>query len=153
MASSIAAVAITASSRAAGVQRLAPQPPLLPEAFAKASARQRSSVPTLMPILADSVATGQLCGGSNRATALSFVHTSHVSRPSTLRFRSYPGGNFSDTGGMQPAPLMSVTNWCASPREYAGLYQRPMVIRSKSCTSFTLICSVSLYYGADRADQ
>ena len=47
-------------------------PPAVTWAIAKVSARHRSSVPALMPILADSVhPTGQLCGGSDRVTALS----------------------------------------------------------------------------------
>ena len=59
-----------ASNRALAVQRLGTLP-LLSAALAMASARHRSSVPAPMPILAESASTGQLCGGSSRATALS----------------------------------------------------------------------------------
>ena len=101
VAASIAAVAINASNRAAAVQRLGP-PPVASAALPSASARHRSSVPVLMPILADNVSIGQLCGGSKRATTLSLNFCPYRAmfvfhRP--LKSRSYPGDNFFDTGG------------------------------------------------------
>jgi hypothetical protein len=64
-ASSIAAVVITASSRAAGVQRwlLASSP-----GAANAWARHRSSVPTLTPTSRETTSMAALSGGSSRAT-------------------------------------------------------------------------------------
>jgi hypothetical protein len=97
-ASSIAAVTITASSRAAAVQRwLPPTAPLT-----SASPRQRSSVATLIPTSRDTRSTDELSGGNSRATirslyACPYRATFVFQRPQ--RFRSYPDGNFSDTGG------------------------------------------------------
>ncbi len=54
------AVAITASSRAAAVQRGLPAPGLSPEAVAIASARHRSSVVTLRPTARDTAYLGTL---------------------------------------------------------------------------------------------
>jgi hypothetical protein len=98
-ASSIAAVTITASSRAAAVQRwLPPTAPLT-----SASPRQRSSVATLIPTSRDTRSTDELSGGNSRATirslyACPYRATFVFQRPQ--RFRSYPDGNFSDTGGL-----------------------------------------------------
>jgi hypothetical protein len=63
----IAAVAITASSRAAAVQCRTSSP----EGLARHSARQRSSVVTLIPTICDTASTGELSGGNNRATTRS----------------------------------------------------------------------------------
>jgi hypothetical protein len=63
----IAAVAITASSRATGVQCRASSP----EGLARISPRQRSSVPTLIPTVCETASTGELSGGNNRATTRS----------------------------------------------------------------------------------
>ena len=63
-ASSIAAVVITASSRAVGVQRwLLASPP----GAARACARQRSSVATLTPTSRETTSMAALSGGSSRA--------------------------------------------------------------------------------------
>ena len=61
----MAAVAITASSRAAGVQRwlLVSSP-----GAARAWARQRSNVPTLTPTSRETRSMAALSGGSSRAT-------------------------------------------------------------------------------------
>src|SRR6476620_4782222 len=64
VASSIAAVVITASSRAAGVQRGLPAP----DPCAKASARHRSNVAMLTPTSRDTCSTAELSGGNSRAT-------------------------------------------------------------------------------------
>ena len=64
-ASFMAAVVITASSRAPAVQAR-------PRAgLDYASSRQRSSVPTPIPTSRDTTSSAALSGGSNRATALS----------------------------------------------------------------------------------
>src|ERR1700733_14925741 len=103
VASSIAAVAITACSRAAAVHRCWPAPPeRSPVPLAKPSARQRSSVATLMPTSRDNTSIAALSGGNSRATNRSLYRcpyraTSVFLRPQ--RFRSYPGGNSCDTGG------------------------------------------------------
>ena len=67
VASSIAAVAMTACSRAAAVQRWLPPPGPL----ARASARQRSNVAVLTPTSRETTSTAELSGGSSRATILS----------------------------------------------------------------------------------
>src|SRR3954462_13520025 len=98
VASSMAAVAITACSRAAAVQRWLPQPGPL----AKASARQRSNVATLTPTSHETISTDELSGGSSRATILSLYacpYRATACYPRPQRFRSYPRGNCSDTGG------------------------------------------------------
>src|SRR5271165_2895285 len=64
VASSMVAVTITACSRAAGVQRGLP----VPDALAKASARQRSNVVTLIPTSRDTGSTAELSGGNSLAT-------------------------------------------------------------------------------------
>jgi hypothetical protein len=69
--SSIAAVTITACSRAAAVQRGLPAP----EPLAKASARQRSNVATLIPTSRATCSTDELSGGYNLATIRS-LHAS-----------------------------------------------------------------------------
>src|SRR5262249_16257004 len=99
-ASSIADVAITACSRAAGVQRCAP--PLDP--LARASARHRSSVATLTPTSRDTSSTEELSGASNPATIRS-LYAAPYGAPFSLpcpTCRSYPGGNYCDTGGFPP---------------------------------------------------
>src|SRR4051812_27423671 len=103
VASSIAAVAITACSRAAAVQRWLPPPGPL----AKASARQRSNVATLTPTSHETISTDELSGGSSRATILSLYacpYRATACYPRPRRFRSYPRGNCSDTGGPRPQP-------------------------------------------------
>jgi hypothetical protein len=77
VASSIAAVAITASSRAVAVQRLA-APRLLPDALTSVYARQRSSVPALMPIFADSRATLQWQQTRHHIVLKTSDHTDHA---------------------------------------------------------------------------
>jgi len=62
-----AAVAITASSLATGAQCRASSP----EGLARTSARQRSSVVTLIPTVCETASTGELSGGNNRATTRS----------------------------------------------------------------------------------
>jgi hypothetical protein len=42
-----------------------------PEGLASTSARQRSSVPTLIPTVCETASTGELSGGNNRATTRS----------------------------------------------------------------------------------
>ena len=64
VASSIAAVTITACSRAAAVQRGLPAA----DPLANASARQRSSVATLIPTSRDTKSIAELSGGNSRAT-------------------------------------------------------------------------------------
>src|SRR5271165_3095456 len=64
VASSIAAVTITACSRAAAVQRGLPAP----DPLAKASARQRSNVATLIPTSRATCSTDELSGGNSLAT-------------------------------------------------------------------------------------
>ncbi len=92
------AVAITASSRAAAVQRRG----WSPAARARHSARRRPSVAALIPTLFATSSRGQLSGGRRRATTRSlnsrpYRAISVFHRPQG--FPSYPGGNFSDTGG------------------------------------------------------
>jgi hypothetical protein len=59
---------MTASSRAAGVHcRGLP----LPSLAAKAAARQRSNVATLMPTFCEMASSDELSGGSKRATTAS----------------------------------------------------------------------------------
>jgi DNA-binding transcriptional LysR family regulator len=93
-------VTIIACNRAAAVQRGLPAP----DPVANAAARQRSNVATLIPTSRDTCSTEELSGGSSLATILSlyacpYRATSVFQRPQ--RFRSYPGGNFSDTGVAQ----------------------------------------------------
>src|SRR5690242_20515059 len=98
VASSIAAVAMTACSRAAAVQRWLPPPGPL----ARASARQRSNVAVLTPTSRETTSTAELSGGSSRATILSLYacpYRATACYPRPQRFRSYPRGNCSDTGG------------------------------------------------------
>src|ERR1700722_8484514 len=107
VASSIAAVAITACSRAAAVQRGLPEPP--PDPLDRASARQRSNVAMLMPTSRDTTSIAALSGGNSRATIRSLYRcpyraTSVFLRPQ--RVQSYPGGNSCDTGG-PPRPHQS----------------------------------------------
>src|ERR1700733_11297762 len=64
VASSIAAVMITACSRATAVQRWL----LLPDPLAKASARQRSNVAALTPASRETCSTDVLSGGNSLAT-------------------------------------------------------------------------------------
>src|SRR3954447_25608143 len=92
------AVAITASNRAVAVQRWLPPPGPL----AKAAARQRSSVATLTPTSRETRSTAELSGGNNRATIRSLYacpYLANFPKPKPPGSRSYPGGNFSDTGG------------------------------------------------------
>src|SRR3954452_5256445 len=106
VASSIAAVAITSCSRAAAVQRWLPPPGPL----AKASARQRSNVATLTPTSHETISTDELSGGSSRATILSLYtcpYRATACYPRPQRFRSYPRGNCSDTGGAQLRKIQS----------------------------------------------
>jgi hypothetical protein len=63
----MAAVVITACNRAAAVQRWLPLPGPWPDPLAKASARQRSSVVTLMPTSRDTTSITALSGGNSRA--------------------------------------------------------------------------------------
>jgi hypothetical protein len=98
VASSIVAVTITACSRAAAVQRGLPAP----DPLARASARQRSNVATLIPTSRDTKSIAELSGGNSRATirslyACPYRATFRYLRP--LRFRSYLGDNFFDTEG------------------------------------------------------
>jgi hypothetical protein len=91
-------VTITACNRAAAVQRGVPAP----DPLAKASARQRSNVATLIPASRDTKSIAELSGGNNRPTirslyACPYRATSVFQRPQ--RFRSYLSGNLSDTGG------------------------------------------------------
>src|SRR3954451_9300193 len=98
VASSMVAVAITASNRAVAVQRWLPPPGPL----AKAAARQRSSVATLTPTSRETRSTAELSGGNNRATIRSLYacpYLANFPKPKPPGSRSYPGGNFSDTGG------------------------------------------------------
>src|SRR4051812_17266827 len=98
LASPTPAVAITACSRAAAAQRCLPPPGPL----AKASARQRSNVATLTPTSRETISTDELSGGSSRATILSLYacpYRATACYPRPQRFRSYPRGNCSDTGG------------------------------------------------------
>src|SRR3954470_16369620 len=92
------AVAITASNRAAAVQRWLP--PVGP--LAKAAARQRSSVATLTPTSRETTSTAELSGGNNRATIRSLYaspYRANFPKPTPPGSRSYPSGNFSDTEG------------------------------------------------------
>lgn len=94
-ASLIAAVAITASSRATGVQ-----PPLL-RPDASASARQRSSVPADTPTSRATTSGSALSGGNSRATALSLnacpYRANVLSSAPDRGF--YRGDNYLDAGG------------------------------------------------------
>ena len=88
VASSIAAVTITACSRAAAVQRGLPAA----DPLAKASARQRSNVATLIPTSRDTKLIAELSGGNSLATirslyACPYRATFVFQRPQ--RFRSY----------------------------------------------------------------
>ena len=67
----MAIVAITASSRAASVQRCGPELAGPPAALASDSARQRSSVAMLTPTLRETSSTAELSGGSSRSTTRS----------------------------------------------------------------------------------
>ena len=98
VASSIVAVTITACSRAAAVQRGLPAP----DPLARALARQRSNVATLIPTSRDTKSIAELSGGNSRATIRSLYacpYRATFRYPRPQRFRSYLGGNFSDTGG------------------------------------------------------
>jgi hypothetical protein len=64
MGSGVYAVTITACSRAAAVQRGLPAP----DPLARASARQRSNVATLIPTSRDTCSTDELSGGNSLAT-------------------------------------------------------------------------------------
>src|SRR5690242_14639483 len=89
---------MTACSRAAAVQRWLPPPGPL----ARASARQRSNVAVLTPTSRETTSTAELSGGSSRATILSLYacpYRATACYPRPQRFRSYPRGNCSDTGG------------------------------------------------------
>src|SRR3954470_7532534 len=101
------AVAITASNRAAAVQRWLP--PVGP--LAKAAARQRSSVATLTPTSRETTSTAELSGGNNRATIRSLYacpYRANFPEPTPPESRSYPSGNFSDTEGAA-RPLAAYT--------------------------------------------
>ena len=94
MASSIAAVAITACRRAAAVQRWLPAPTLA-SSVGQASARQRSSVATLIPTSRDTTSIAALSGGNSRATIRSLYRCPYRATSVFLRpqsFRSYPAG-------------------------------------------------------------
>src|SRR5450755_368251 len=98
VASSIAAVTITACSRAAAVQRGLP----VVHPLAKASARQRSSVATLIPTSRDTKSIAELSGGNSLATIRSLYacpYRAIFRHPHPQRFPSYLGDNLSDTGG------------------------------------------------------
>src|ERR1700733_12593468 len=100
VASSIAAVTITACSRAAAVQRGLPGA----EPMANASARQRHSLATLIPTSRDTKSIAELSGGNSLATIRSLYacpYRATFCYPRPQRFRSYLGGNFSDTGGIR----------------------------------------------------
>src|SRR3954469_1347255 len=99
VASSIAAVTITACNRAAAVQRWLPPPA---DPLAKASARQRSNVVTLIPTSRDTKSIAALSGGNSLATIRSLYacpYRATFCYPRPQRFRTYLGGNFPDTGG------------------------------------------------------
>src|SRR4051812_359517 len=99
VASSIIAVTITACSRAAAVQRGLPAP----DPLARASARQRSNVATLIPTSRETSSIAELSGGNSRATIRSLYacpYRATVCYPRPQRFRSYVGDNFSDTEGL-----------------------------------------------------
>src|SRR5690606_33025395 len=94
-ASSIAAVAITACSRAAAVHtrsRLGAD---------RASARHLSRVATDTPVSWETCWIGALSGGSSRATARSLNACPYraTSSPHAPRLQIYRGGNYSDTRG------------------------------------------------------
>jgi hypothetical protein len=92
-------VTITACSRAAAVQRGLPAP----DPLARASARQRSNVATPIPTSRDTKSIAELSGGNSRATIRSLYacpYRATVCYPRPQRFRSYLGGNLSDTGGL-----------------------------------------------------
>jgi hypothetical protein len=72
VASSMAAATITACSRAAAVQRRLPAA----DPLAKASARQRPSVATLIPTSRDTKSVAELSGGNSLATIRSLVRLS-----------------------------------------------------------------------------
>ncbi len=68
----------------------------------KASARQRSNVATLIPTSRDTKSIAELSGCNSRATIRSLYacpYRATVCYPRPQRFRSYLGGNFSDTEG------------------------------------------------------
>jgi Methyltransferase domain len=92
-------VTITACSRAAAVQRGLPAP----DPLAKASARQRSNVATLIPTSRETKSIAELSGGNSRATIRSLYacpYRATFCYPRPQRFRPYLGGNFSDTEGL-----------------------------------------------------
>ena len=106
---------ITACSRAAAVQRGLPAP----EPSAKAFARQRSSVATLIPTSCDTCSTDELSGGNSLATIRSLYacpYRATFCYPRPQRFQSYLGGNLSDTGGSRAdMPRWSrCASWCGS---------------------------------------
>src|SRR3954453_7320173 len=89
VASSIAAVAITVSNRAAAVQRWLPPPA---DPLAKASARQRSNVVTLIPTSRDTKSIAALSGGNSLATIRSLYacpYRATFCYPRPQRFRTY----------------------------------------------------------------
>jgi hypothetical protein len=78
--------------------------------MAKASARQRSSVATLIPTSRETKSIAELSGGNSLATirclyACPYRATFRYPRPQ--RFPSYLGSNFSDTGGLVQVPLIA----------------------------------------------
>src|SRR3984957_6919857 len=107
-ASSIAAVTITACNRAAVVQRWLPAAAPL----ARASARQRSNVVTLIPTSRDTKSIAALSGGNSLATIRSLYacpYRATCCYPRPQRFQTYLGGNCPDTGGtpaQSDAPLV-----------------------------------------------
>ncbi len=87
-ASSIAAVVITASSRAAGVQRW---PFVSSPGAARVWDRQRSNVPMLTPVSRETTSMAALSGGNSRATmrslnAFPYLATLAYPRPLIPRF-------------------------------------------------------------------
>ncbi len=101
-ATSSAAVAITASSRAAAVQIRSRA------GCSNASLRHRSSVCTVTPTSRETISGAALSGGSSRATTRSLnclpyraTSTPHC-RPRIIS--SYPGDNNSDAGGPRRRP-------------------------------------------------
>src|SRR5689334_17124245 len=119
---------MTACSRAAAVQRWLPPPGPL----ARASARQRSNVAVLTPTSRETTSTAELSGGSSRATILSLYacpYRATACYPRPQRFRSYPRGNCSDTGGYPVLVCLSVPSHCllSAPPEVPILSARQLL--------------------------
>src|SRR6202020_2648142 len=137
-ASSIAAVTITACNRAAAVQRWLPAAAPL----ARASARQRSNVVTLIPTSRDTKSIAALSGGNSLATirslyACPYRATATCCYPRPQRFQTYLGGNCPDTGGLGGGkPYFRNSTHASSVRDFSA------------CSSLATLSRITMVFGS-----